>query len=187
MNKGKTGCSCRKIDAVDGTAAAFIAAAAVFVAVFSWQVAAGASGSAESYLAGLKAKSEKRMKKELAQIAYLLDREVAGEGAEVLKEGLSAANRFEGNSQYHLLLARNHRLLDKVPEAVSEYRKAVESNRDFTDRSSHYYLGKTLRPFVREARNLYLGKSGDAPALAAPSGLIDDIHYLERSLAGGCH
>ena len=69
-----------------------------------------------------------------------------------------------------------------LPFSIVEYRKALEANRDYSDRRSPFYVGSSLRPFIREVRLAHVSATD-----FGSSGLRQDLFYLERSLAGGCH
>jgi len=174
----------RDIDPVDFVSGVAMVLAGAFVATFFWQAAAGASGSEESFMARLKMESARRIEKEQVQISFLLDMEGQGKTADALSEAAAVAERFEGNSQFHLLLARGYREEGDLGTSVVEYRRALEGNRDYSDRRSAFYLGSTLRPFIREVRLAY---AGTGPGAADHSAIHRDLFYLERSLAGGCH
>ncbi len=174
--------SLRGLDMVDGAAAAVMVAAAVFVVTFFCQASAGASGD-DSYLSGLRLAAEKRIAKERGQIAFILEKE---EAEEAWNEGLAAASRLEGNSQFHLFLARGYRERGMLGSSIGEYRAAVEINRDYTDHRSPYYHGKVLRALVKEARGIYLEEGRPRTGLADAAVVVRDLFYLERSLAGGC-
>jgi tetratricopeptide (TPR) repeat protein len=176
----------RRLDLVDGAAAVVMAAAALFVVTFFCQASAGAAGGEDSYLARLRQEAEKRITREREQVAFLLDKEEIGKAEEAWEEGLAAASRLEGNSQFHLFLARGYRERGMLGPSIGEYRKAVEINRDYTDHRSPYYRGKVLRAVVREARSLYLEKGRPRTGLADAAAAVRDLFYLERSLAGGC-
>ena len=173
----------RRFDVVEGAAAAVMVAAALFVVTFFCQASAGASGGDDSYLAGLRRAAEKRIAKEREQIAFLLEKEGTEES---WQEGLASLPRLEGNSQFHLFLARGYRERDILGSSIGEYRKAVEINRDYTDHRSPHYRGKALRALVKEARGIYLEKGRPRTGLADAADVVRDLFYLERSLAGGC-
>jgi len=172
----------KKMDAVDLVSAALMALAAVFVFTFFWNAAAGAHGSEESFMEQLRKASEKRVAKEQGQIRFLLDLVEEGKTEQALDEGTKASGRLEGNSQFHLLMARGYRENGVLPFSIVEYRKALEANRDYSDRRSPFYVGSSLRPFIREVRLAHV-----SAADFGSSGLRQDLFYLERSLAGGCH
>jgi hypothetical protein len=174
----------KSIDTVDLVSGVTMVLAAAFVTTFFWQAAAGASGSEESFMARLRMESTKRVEKEQAQISFLLDMEDEGKTGDALSEGVAAAERFDRNSQFHLLLARGYREKGDLGTSVAEYRRALEINRDYSDRRSTFYLGSTLRPFIREVR---LACAETGPGSADHSAIHRDLFYLERSLAGGCH
>ena len=173
----------RKPDILDTASGTTAVLAALFVAVFFWQAAAGSAVQEEDYRADLLRAAEKRIAGERSQIASLL--EMAGEGREeeAWAEGLAAADRYRGNSQFHLLLGRGHRRRGELAEAIGEYRRAVESN---TDRRSPFYLGETLKALVGEGRAAYLPR-GEGPPGSGDAAALRDLFFIERSLAGGCH
>lgn len=172
----------KKIDAVDLVSAALMTLAAIFVSTFFWNAAAGAHGSEESFMEQLRKASEKRVAKEQGQIRFLLNLEEEGKTGKALAEGAKASDRLEGNSQFHLFMARRYRERGVLPSSIVEYRKALEANRDYSDRRSPFYVGPSLRPFIREVRIAHA-----SVADFGSSGLRQDLFYLERSLAGGCH
>lgn len=172
-----------RLDMVDGAAAAVMVAAALFVVTFFFQASAGATGGEDSYLAGLRRAAEKRIAKERGQISFLLEKEGADE---TWQEGLASISILEGNSQFHLFLARGYRERGMLGPSIGEYRRAVEINRDYTDHRSPYYHGKALRALVKEARAVYLEEGRPRTGLVDAAVVVRDLFYLERSLAGGC-
>ena len=177
----------RKTDLLDTLSAAVLVLAGLFVVIFFWQAAAGGRGSEESFLAGLIRESEKRIDKERSQITFLREMVEEGRKEEAWEEGLAAAARLQGNSQFHLFLARGYRERGELAPAITEYRRAVEANRDYTDRRSPFYLGKKLKNLVREGRAAYLAGENRAPASGSVADAVRNLFFLERSLAGGCH
>jgi tetratricopeptide (TPR) repeat protein len=177
----------RKADLLDALSAAVLVLAGLFVVIFFWQAAAGDPGSEERFLAGLLKESEKRIDKERSQIAFLHEMVEEGRKDEAWEEGLAAAARLQGNSQFHLFLARGYRERGDLAPAITEYRRAVEANRDYTDRRSPFYLGKKLKDLVREGRAAYLAGENRAPAAGLVADAVRNLFFLERSLAGGCH
>lgn len=164
---------------LDGASAAFMALAGFFALAFFWQVFAGTAGDEEDFRTRLRAEAEKRIRKERAQIGFLLEKAVQGKEEAAWKEGLAAEPRLQGNSQFHLFLARGYRERSRLDSAIREYRRAVEANRDYTDRHSAFFLGEKLRSLIREGRTAYLADG--------PSATVRDLFFLERSLARGCH
>lgn len=164
---------------LDAAAGAVMALAGFFALAFFWQVFAGAAGDDQDFRARLSAEAEKRIRKERTQIGFLLEKEAQGKGEEAWEEGLAAEPRLQENSQYHLFLARGYRERSRLGPAIREYRRAVEANRDYTDRRSAFFLGEKLRSLIREGRKAYLAEG--------PSDIVRDLFFLERSLARGCH
>jgi len=174
----------RKPDILDKAAAALLAAAGLFVLTFFWQAAAGAGADEASYLARIRLESEKRIRKERAQIAPLLLESSGKRVEEGWARALEAESRFDGNSQFHIFLARGHRERSELDLAIRQYRRAVEANRDYTEPRSAFYLGDTLEELVREGKAVFLAAGRPREGVTAT---VRDLFFIERSLAGGCH
>lgn len=175
----------RKFDLLDLAAVLIAAVAGSFVAGFLWQASAGATASEEAFYEQIRLRSEKRILKERSRLGPIL---ATGPEEGILWDRIAGNYaRLEGNSQFHLLLADGYRERGELPEAVREYRRAVEANRDYTDRRSDFYIGERLRPFVREAKAAYVTAGVFARPAGPEGGLVRDVFFLERSLAGGCH
>jgi hypothetical protein len=149
----------------------FVSLAAVIAAV---RLGAAAGTGGEDLLAGLRARTERRVAAERDQIRPALEAAVQGERELARLEAEAALGRLAGNSQLHLLLAGVYRDGGATAPALREYRRAVELLRDYTDRRSPRFIGAGLAPWLREVRP---GLEGAARG---------DLHYLERALAGGC-
>jgi hypothetical protein len=153
-------------------AALVIVTLAAVIAAIRLGTAAGTGG--EGLLAGLRARTERRVAAERDQIRPALEAAVQGERELARREAEAALGGLEGNSQLHLLLAGVYRDAGATAPALREYRRAVELLRDYTDRRSPQFIGAGLAPWLREVRP---GLEGAARG---------DLHYLERALAGGC-
>ncbi len=148
-----------------------VAAAAVVAAV---RLGSAAVAGGDGLLAGLRARTDRRVTAGRDQIRPALDAVVRGDLATARCEAEAALGRFEGNSQLHLLLAGLYRGGGEAAPALREYRRAVELVRDYADRRSPQFIGAGLAPWLREVR----------PSL--PGAARGHLHYLERALAGGC-
>jgi nitrogen fixation-related uncharacterized protein len=171
----------KKTDLVDALGVVSVLLAALFVTTFFWNASAGAKDDDESFMARLHRASEKRIDKERAEIGFLLELEDNGQSERALQEGERFAQSFSGNSQFSLLMARSYRAGGEAVHALAHYREALQANRDYSDRRSAFYIGASLRPFVREMKAVL------ADAGAENAALRRDLFYVERSLAGGCH
>ena len=154
------------------TVAALLAVAASAAILGGRLGAAGAEGG--DLLAELRARTERRVAEERAQIGPALEAAVRSGEPGARGEAEAALGRLGANSQLHLLLAGAYRGEGEAPPALREYRRAVELVRDYTDRRSPRYIGAGLAPWLREVRPQVSGAA------------LSDLHYLERALAGGC-
>lgn len=152
-------------------AALVIAAAAALVAAVRMGVAAGTCS--DDLLAELRARTERRVGAERDQIRPILA-VAAGDRDAARRDAEAALGRLEGNSQLHLFLAGAYRERGDAAPALRQYRRAVELVREYTDRRSPHSIRADLSPWLREVR----------PAVSGAA--LRDLHYLERSLAGGC-
>ncbi|HWR98636.1 MAG TPA: hypothetical protein VN317_09480 [Candidatus Methanoperedens sp.] len=153
-------------------AALLAAAASALILAGRLGLASGAAG--DDLLAELRARTERRVAAERAQIGPALEAAVRGGDAAARREAEGVLARRGANSQLHLLLAGAYRREGETAPALREYRRAVELVRDYTDRRSPRYIGAGLGTWLRDVR----------PSLSGPA--LTDLHYLERALAGGC-
>lgn len=155
------------------TAAALLAVA-VSAAILGGRLGAAAGAGGGDLLTELRARTDRRVAEERAQIGAALEEGVRRGEAGACGEAEAALGRLGANSQLHLLLAGAYRGKGEAPPALREYRRAVELVRDYTDRRSPRYIGAGLAPWLREVRPRVSGAA------------LSDLHYLERALAGGC-
>jgi hypothetical protein len=169
-------------DGVDLAALAGLVLALVFAATFFWQASAGADRGEASYREELHRRIGKAIMKERERIAHLLVLEEEGPtDAEAWQSAVDGYDTYSGNSQFHLVVAGVHaREEGRLAEALAEYRRAIELNKEYSDSRSPYYRGEELEPLVARAKKEILPAGGEKAAVA-------DLFYIERSLAGGCH
>jgi len=176
-----------RVDSVDAASGGLVFLAALFVAGFFWQASSGAAGSEEALFEELRAAARERILGEREAIRDLLALEGEGGGGEVLERAVERSRHLGGNSQLHLLIARRYGEEGNLPLTLREYRRALEANRDYSDRRSEFYLGGTLRPLLAQAKTALLARGLPGKAGEGAEGAVRDLFYIERSLAGGCH
>ena len=101
----------------------------------------------------------------------------------------AALTKFPYGGEFYMLLGDVcMREMDPVG-AVLEYRKAVELDPDFADKTSHAYEGGKIRVAIKAAKRIVVaalahdpGGKQDARMKTARS----DIYYLQGRLAGSC-
>jgi hypothetical protein len=178
----------RNCDGVDAAAAAALVCAISFAVTFFWQASAGAVRGDASYLEELHRQIGQKIMKERDQISHLLVLEEEGDTtAPVWQDLISSYDSYEGNSQFHLIAGAVYAREDRhLAKALREYRLALEMNREYADRRSPWYRGEELEPLTAKAKKL-IRPGGGPVSRAAAKAARQDLFYIERSLAGGCH
>jgi hypothetical protein len=164
----------RRSDGLERAVAAALVIAALAAVIAAVRLGAAADMGGGDLLAGLRARTERRVAAERDQIRPALEAAVRGERELARREAESALVGLAGNSQLHLLLAGVYRGSGATAPALREYRRAVELLRDYTDPRSPQFIGAGLTPWLREVRPVVDGAARG------------DLHYLQRALAGGC-
>ena len=108
-----------------------------------------------------------------------------GEVAPLIKAALA---KYPYGGEFYMLLGDVHMREEDPVGAVLEYRKAVELDPDFADKTSRAYQGGKIRVAIKGAKRIV------AEALAHDPGKQDarmkkarsDIYYLKGRLAGSC-
>jgi hypothetical protein len=174
----------RNCDGVDAAAAAALVLAVSFAVTFFWQASAGAVRGDASYLEEIHRQIGKKIMKERDQISHLLVLEEEGDTtAPAWQELAGGYESYGGNSQFHLIAGAVYAREDRhLAKALREYRRALELNKEYADRRSPWYRGEDLEPLTAKAKKKI--HPGDGPAARAA---LQDLFYIERSLAGGCH
>ncbi len=170
----RDGGAAQRPDWLGSAAATALVLVVVYAVIAAVRLGAAAGSGGEDLLAGLRARTERRVAAERDQIRPALEAIVRGELAAARREAEAVLGRYEGNSQLHLLLAGVYREGGEAAPALREYRRAFDLVRDYTDRRSPQFIGAEMRSWLREVR----------PALSGAA--LADLHYLERALAGGC-
>lgn len=85
----------------------------------------------------------------------------------------------------YMYLGHGYNLKENYPGSLANYRKAVEMNPDFVDKTSPNKIGKKyLMPLVRKvvilARNSEFKKANNYKTT------LKNLYYLQRRMAGGC-
>jgi hypothetical protein len=70
--------------------------------------------------------------------------------------------------------------------AAADFRRAVEQNRGYVDRSSPLDRGELMRQFADQAQPVYLREKELRPDDAGVKRTIKDIYFIRRAMAGGC-
>ncbi len=85
----------------------------------------------------------------------------------------------------YMYLARGYTLKEDYPGSLANYRKAIEMNPDFVDKTSPDKIGKTdLIPLVRKV--ILLSRTPAFKKINNYKATMKNLYYLQRRLAGGC-
>jgi tetratricopeptide (TPR) repeat protein len=181
---GRAGTRIGRIDVLDAGAGAALVLLAAVALLFAVELGTAAGVGGGDLVAELRARSEKRLTQERAQIRGLLELASQGRAEEALRGGELALASAGDNSQLHLLLAAGYRARGEDAAALRAYRRAVELGRDYVDRRSPHYLGTGFRDWVHAAKPRL--QRAAAAAVPGAEAALRDLYFLERSLAGGC-
>ena len=169
-----------KFDIVNISAALILAAGAVFYGM-GYGSTAAADGIAAARSGRIKA--DPKMDSKIAAAKVLMDSGQMRKAALELKD-LCRKDPFDASA--HALLGQACSSLQDYPSAVKEYRMCLELDADYVDKKSGKFIGNgincTLSECTPQLESVLSKNPGDKQA----SGAIQDVHYLERMLAGGC-
>ena len=97
-----------------------------------------------------------------------------------------ALARYPYEGEFHMLMGDVYMRMMEPVRAVSQYKKAVDLNPDFADKTSRSFEGGKIRVAIREAKPKILAALDKDPADARMKGARSDLYYLLRRLAGSC-
>ena len=90
------------------------------------------------------------------------------------------------NAYGYVLLARLEYAQGSLTNALHAYRKAVELDPDYVDKTTPLFIGTEIMDVITKSRGKINRerklKPGDPKIRAA----VNDIYYLQRRIAGGC-
>jgi len=85
----------------------------------------------------------------------------------------------------YMYLGHGYRLKEDYPGSLANYRKAIEMNPDFVDKTSPNKIGKKyLKPLVRKV--VVLARSTEFKQVPDYKTALKNLYYLQRRMAGGC-
>lgn len=85
----------------------------------------------------------------------------------------------------YMYLGHGYSLKEDYPGSLDNYRKAVEMNPDFVDKTSPDKIGKKyLMPLVRKA--VILARNSEFKKADNYKATLKNLYYLQRRMAGGC-
>jgi len=163
-----------------------IAAAAVFLAAALGMAASGGSGNEAVKPAASRVQAAPPSPTYYAgydKARALFD---AGQFAQAVSELGKLAGAYPAQPDVHALMGQAYSSLNDYPNAMKEYRTALQMEPEYVDKKSGRFIGKRIKATVKEG--MALAKDGLAKDKddAASRAALSDAYYLERMLAGGC-
>ena len=90
------------------------------------------------------------------------------------------------NGQSYVYKAQLLNSLGRLAEAIGMYRRAVEMEPDFVDKTSPLFIGETIMKIIPEARSKFNREKKLKPGDKTITTALENIYYLQRRIAGGC-
>ncbi|MCI5132412.1 MAG: hypothetical protein D3904_13075 [Candidatus Electrothrix sp. EH2] len=90
------------------------------------------------------------------------------------------------NPRSFIYQARLYYNTGKIAEAISSYRRAVESEPDFVDDKTPLFIGKAIMEHLTAAKQQLMQKKKERPEDTAIQKTLDELLALQRRAAGGC-
>jgi predicted Zn-dependent protease len=90
------------------------------------------------------------------------------------------------NPQVFVYLARVRYAQGRIADAVTNYRRAVEMEPGYTDKTTPLYIGDRINELLPEARTKLNREKKLKPGDASIRAGLEDVYYLQRRIAGGC-
>lgn len=170
-----------KFDIINISTAIVLVAGAVFYGMTPGGNTAAADAIAAARSGRIKA--DPAMVPKIAAAKVLMDSGQTREAANALKD-LCRKDPFSASA--HALLGQACSRLQDYPLAVKEYRTCLELNADYADKKSDKFIGNKINCTLSECTPRFESELSKNPGDKQASGAIQDVHYLERMLAGGC-
>ncbi len=90
------------------------------------------------------------------------------------------------NAYGYVLLARLEYEHGSITDALHAYRKAVEKDPDYVDKTTPLFIGNEIMDVITRSRAKVNRERKLRPGDQKIRTAINDIYYLQRRIAGGC-
>lgn len=110
----------------------------------------------------------------------------AGQLKESVEELKKLTTEYPVLAEPHSVLGQAYSRLQDNPDALREFRLALQIDPDYIDSKSPKFIGKRIKSAVRESITESQTTLQKNPNDQAAKSTLSDARYLERMLAGGC-
>ncbi len=86
----------------------------------------------------------------------------------------------------HALYGQVCSRLQDYPDAVKEFRMCLSLDADYADSKSRKFIGKIIKATIKECRPQFMLALSKNPNDKEAAADMENVHYLQRMLAGGC-
>lgn len=118
--------------------------------------------------------------------APVLELETEGAHQQALLKLEEIARRYPGEGYGAIIKGRILLQMGAVDEAVASYVKGVKLNGDFADKNGPFSAWSELDKLVNSQLEKVAGRAQANPGNPAPRMVLNNLHYLQSRLAGGC-
>ena len=133
---------------------------------------------------------QKRYEEQLAKKAWLykdvLYLEKKGDFEKAASKVLKILKDHPNDAYGLVLLGRLYSQQGQIVKAVRSYRRAVELDPDYVDKTTPLYIGDEIMKLISGARGKLNREKKLKPEDKQIQAAINDIYYLQRRIAGGC-
>ena len=167
-----------KFDFVVIFAAAVLAAGAVFygVAGYGTQEKAEAAAMPDPAVAA-------QMAPKIIEARALMDSGQVRQAAGACK-AICLADPADASA--HALYGQVCSRLQDYPDAVKEFRMCLSLNADYADSKSNKFIGRIIKATIKECKPQFMLALSKNPKDKEAAADMENVHYLQRMLAGGC-
>ncbi len=86
----------------------------------------------------------------------------------------------------HALYGQVCSRLQDYPDAVKEFRMCLSLDADYADSKSRRFIGKIIKATIKECKPQFMLALSKNPNDKEAASDMENVHYLQRMLAGGC-
>ncbi|MHB8173462.1 MAG: hypothetical protein ACYDFU_03230, partial [Nitrospirota bacterium] len=128
-------------------------------------------------------KADAQAAPKIAEAKAMMDSGQVRQAAQSCKEICSAD---PSDASAYALYGQVCSRLQDYPDAVKEFRMCLSLDADYADSKSSKFIGKIIKATIKECKPQFKQALSKNPGDKVASASMENVHYLERMLAGGC-